>query len=99
MKIDIQTPDNVNLTDHLESVVNEKVQKLEKFYQNIMDCIVYLHDNGSGVNDKEVEIKLIVKDNTLFCQEKENSFEKAVDLAVEAMRKQVQKYKDKKQAR
>ncbi len=99
MKIDIQTPDNVNLTDHLESVVKDKVQKLEKFYQNIMDCIVYLHDNGNSVNDKEVEIKLIVKENTLFCQEKESSFEKAVDLAVEAMRKQLQKYKDKKRAK
>ncbi len=99
MKIDIQTPDNVQLTDHLNEVIQNKVKKLEHFYQNIMDCIVYLHDNGNSVNDKEVEIKIIVKDNTLFCKEKENSFEKAVDLAVEAMRKQIQKYKEKKQAK
>ena len=99
MKIDIQTPDNVNLTEHLDEVINRKVQKLEQIYQNIMDCIVYLHDNGHGYKDKEVEIKLMVKDNTLFCKEKENTFEKALDLAVEAMRKQIKKYKDKKQAK
>jgi len=99
MKIDIQTPDKVELTDHLNDVIQRKVQKLEQFYQNILDCIVYLHDNGESVNSKEVEIKLMVKDNTLFCKEKENNFEKAVDLAVEAMRKQIQKYKEKKQAR
>ncbi len=99
MKIDIQTPDNVTLTEHLERVIRQKVEKLEQIYQNIMDCTVYLHDNGNGQNDKEVEIKVTVKDNTLFAQEKENSFEKALDLTVEAARKQVQKYKEKKQAK
>ena len=99
MKIDIQTPDNVNLTEHLEEVINRKVQKLEQFYQNILDCIVYLHDNGHSYKDKEVEIKLMVKDTTLFSKEKENSYEKALDLAVEAIRKQIQKYKEKKQAK
>lgn len=99
MKIDIQTPDNVELTDHLNDVIHKKVEKLEQFYQNILDCIVYLHDNGESLNGKEVEIKLMVKDNTLFCKEKEGTFEKALDLAVEAMRKQIQKYKEKKQAR
>jgi integrase/recombinase XerC len=99
MKVDIQTPDNVTLTEHLEQVIHQKVEKLEQIYQNIMDCTVYLHDNGNGQNDKEVEIKVTVKDNTLFAQEKENSFEKALDLTVEAARKQVQKYKEKKQAK
>jgi integrase/recombinase XerC len=99
MRIDIQTPDNVTLTEHLERVIRQKVEKLEQIYQNIMDCTVYLHDNGNGQNDKEVEIKVTVKDNTLFAQEKENSFEKALDLTVEAARKQVQKYKEKKQAK
>ena len=79
MKVDIQTPDNVTLTEHLEQVIHQKVEKLEQIYQNIMDCTVYLHDNGNGQNDKEVEIKVTVKDNTLFAQEKENSFEKALD--------------------
>jgi len=99
MKVDIQTPDNVNLTEHLDEVIQRKIQKLEHFYQNILDCIVYLHDNGDSVNGKEVEIKLMVKDNTLFCKEKADSIEKAVDSAVEAMRKQINKYKEKKQAR
>jgi putative sigma-54 modulation protein len=99
MQIDIQTPDNVKLTDHLESIINQKVEKLEQIYQHIMDCTVYLHDNGHGINDKEIEIKVTVKDNTLFAKEKENSFEKALDLSVEAMRKQVQKYKEKKQGK
>ena len=99
MKVDIQTPDNVTLTEHLEQIIHHKVEKLEQIYQNIMDCTVYLHDNGHGQNDKEIEIKVTVKDNTLFAQEKENSFEKALDLTVEAARKQVQKYKEKKQAR
>lgn len=99
MKVDIQTPDNVTLTEHLENIIHKKVEKLEQIYQHILDCTVYLHDNGHGHNDKEVEIKVAVKDNTLFAKEKENSFEKALDLSVEAARKQVQKYKEKKQAK
>lgn len=97
MKVDIQTADNVTLTEHLEHLIHRKVEKLEQIYQDMLDCTVYLHDNGHGPNDKEVEIKVAVKDNTLFAQEKENSFEKALDLAIEAARKQVQKYKEKKQ--
>ncbi len=99
MQIDIQTPDNVTLTEHLEQIIHQKVEKLSQIYQHIMGCTVYLHDNGHGQYDKEVEIKVTVKDNTLFAKEKENSFEKALDLTVEAMRKQVQKHKEKKQAK
>lgn len=97
MQIDIQTADNINLNEHLTEVINRKVEKLEHFYNQIMDCIVYLKDNG--VNSKEVELKVLVKDDTLFCSEKADSLEKAVDAAVEAMRKQVQKYKEKHQGK
>lgn len=99
MEIDIQTADNVTLTAHLESIIKQKVEKLAQIYQHIMGCTVYLHDNGHGSNDKEIEVKIEVKDNTLFAKEKENSFEKALDLSVEAMRKQILKYKEKKQAK
>lgn len=95
MQIDIQTADNINLTEHLNEVITKKVEKLEQFYNQIMDCIVYLKDNG--LNSKEVELKVLVKDDTLFCSEKSESLEKAVDAAVKAMKKQVEKYKDKHQ--
>lgn len=97
MQIEIQTAENISLNEHLREVIHKKVEKLEQFYNQMMDCIVYLKDNG--VNSKQVELKVLVKDDTLFCSEKADSLEKAVDASVEAMRKQVQKYKEKQHGR
>jgi len=82
----------------LTDFIQQKVDKLETFYDRIVDGEVYLKHNNDGTATKTVEIKLFVPGTTLFSQEDAPSFEAAADAAVEAMRRQLIKYKDKQTA-
>jgi putative sigma-54 modulation protein len=91
MRIRIQNQ-QPELPAELNDQILAKVSKLEHFYENIVDALVYLHDES---NHKEVEIKLIVKNETLFVREKGESYQSALDESVETMKRQLKKYKEK----
>ncbi|MCB0736940.1 MAG: ribosome-associated translation inhibitor RaiA [Bacteroidetes bacterium] len=96
MRIDIKST-NFEATAAQLELVKKKVNKLEKFYDHIIDCLVFLTSDGHSAkgNEESVEIKLIVKDFTLFCKESSNSIEQSIDQAVENMTRQLKKYKQK----
>lgn len=91
MRIDIQAH-HVDVNQQLEETIREKVAKLEHYFENIVDAIVYLREES---DHKELEIKLNVRDNTLFVKENGESFQAALDIAVDVMKKQLKKYKEK----
>lgn len=93
MKIDIQTT-NTELTASLEATITAKLEKLQQFHSEILTAIVYLKEESS--TQKETQIKLLVKENTLFSKAEEDKFEKSVDQAIEALRRQLKKHKEKK---
>ncbi|WP_114782228.1 ribosome hibernation-promoting factor, HPF/YfiA family [Botryobacter ruber] len=79
--------------------VRQKINKLDTFYDRIVEGEVFLkHNNNDGTNTKTVEIKLFVPGATLFSQEDAPSFEAAADAAVEAMRRQLKRFKEKQMA-
>ncbi|NDK56090.1 ribosome hibernation-promoting factor, HPF/YfiA family [Pontibacter fetidus] len=83
----------------LSDFIQQKVDKLETFYDRIVEGEVFIkHNNSDGINTKTVEIKLYVPGATLYSEENAASFEAAADAAVEAMRRQLKKYKDKQTA-
>ncbi len=90
MRISIQT-NNVETSAQLQDSIKAKVGKLEHYYENIVDAIIYLHD---GVTHKELEIKLIVRNDTLFVRESGETFQAALDVAVDTMKRQIKKYKE-----
>ncbi len=96
MRIDIQAKD-FTVSEKLDEFIKKRVEKLERFYDHIMDVIVHLTDEH--VTSKEVVIRINVKNETLVSKEKGDSFEQAVDNAVEASRRQLKKYKEKIQAK
>ncbi|MEQ8304110.1 MAG: ribosome-associated translation inhibitor RaiA [Cyclobacteriaceae bacterium] len=75
--------------------IQKKVDKLETFYDHMVDGEVFLRINNEGIENKTVEIKLRVPGNQLFAKEQSASFEAATDLATEALRKQLKKFKSK----
>lgn len=77
----------------LIAFIQKKADKLETFYDRIVDGEVFLRLNNSGIENKTVEIKLNVPGNQLFAKEKATSFEEATDLATEALRRQLRKAK------
>lgn len=76
--------------------VQKKADKLETYYDKIIDGIVYFKvDKGEKVDNKIIEFKINVPGTTLFVQENSRTFEAAFDMAIDAMSAQVKKYKDK----
>ncbi|MCE2732612.1 MAG: ribosome-associated translation inhibitor RaiA [Cyclobacteriaceae bacterium] len=75
--------------------IQKKVEKLETFYDRVVDGEVFLRLNNEGVENKTVEIKVRVPGSQLFATEKARSFEAAADMATEALRNQLAKFKTK----
>ena len=85
-----------NADEKLINFANEKVNKLQKFYDKIIDGnITFRVDNAEDRENKQAEIKLNIPGKELFAKKQSESFEKSVDEAVEALRRQLQKHKEK----
>ena len=80
------------LIDHIE----EKVSKLNHFYDAIIGTNVILKLEKSSQSDNKIaEIKLRIPGNDLFAKRQCSTFEEAADTAVEALKKQIKKRKEK----
>ena len=76
--------------------INEKVSKLNQFHDGIIGSDVILRlDNGSAPVNKTAEIKLNLKGSQLFAKKQCATFEEAVDTAIDALRTQIKKAKEK----
>src|SRR6187402_1463314 len=79
----------------LITFIQKKLDKLETFYDRLVDGEVFLRLNNEGIENKTVEIKVRVPGSQLFAIEKAKSFEAATDLAADALRMQLKKFKTK----
>ena len=75
--------------------IQKKVDKLETFYDRLVDGEVFLRLNNEGIENKTVEIKINVPGNHLFAKEQARSFEVATDMATDALKNQIKKFKTK----
>ncbi len=75
----------------------KKLQKLQTFHDRIQDVDVYLKldNNSSPVRDKVADVSINIPGSTLHASETAKTFEEAVDGAVEALTRQLQKHKEK----
>lgn len=80
----------------LLNFIQRRVDKLETYYDRIIDGEVFLKvENDDSKENKIVEIKLNGPKNQFFSKEKSKSFEAGVDAAVEGLRRQLKKHKEK----
>jgi len=76
--------------------IEEKLGKLEKLYDQIINAKVKLRLENSGkVKDKIVEISLNVPGDMLFAKSSSKTFEEATDDTVKALERQLKKFKSK----
>jgi len=95
MKIRVQTI-RFTADSKLLSFVQKKANKLDQFYDQIISGEVYLKlENVEDESNKITEIKLIIPGNDLFAKERCKSFEEATDTAVESLRRQMERHKEK----
>ncbi|HEY3404565.1 MAG TPA: HPF/RaiA family ribosome-associated protein [Ohtaekwangia sp.] len=79
----------------LINFIQKKLDKLDTFYDRLVDGEVFLRLNNEGIENKTVEIKLRVPGSLLFAVEKARSFEAATGMAADALRMQLKKFKTK----
>ena len=95
MKLDIQSV-HFDADSKLVDFIHKKTDKLDQIYDGIISGEVILRLDKSDVNENKIaEIKLEVRGNNLFAKKQCKSFEEATDEAVEALRRQVKKMKEK----
>ena len=96
MKITVQSI-RFTADKKLLNFIQKKADKLDTFYDHIISGEVYLKlENVEDEANKISEIKLMLPGTQLFAKEQCKSFEEATDLAIESLRKQIGKHKQKK---
>ena len=86
------TPD-----EKLQNFVNDKVGKIERLLPEALQADVSLKvDKPETNNNKISEIRLVVRGKDLFVTKQADSFEEAVMLSIDALKTQIEKFKEKK---
>lgn len=87
-----------DISEKLVAFVNKKIEKLTRRFECITEADVNLRlIKPETALNKEAGIKLTVPGTPdLFASKTADSFEEAIDLALEALEKQLEKNKDKK---
>jgi ribosome hibernation promoting factor len=94
MKVQIQSI-HFKADQKLRLYIEKKLSKLEQMYDSIIDSQVFLKvENNRHKENKTVDIKLNVQNQSIFKTQTSDSFEAAADLAVEALKIQIKKYKE-----
>ena len=76
--------------------IDVKLKKLLLFYDGIIRAEVFLRlENVQDLENKISEIRLEIPGNDLFAKKQCRTFEEATDEAVEALRRQIIKHKNK----
>jgi putative sigma-54 modulation protein len=84
----------------LVDFIETKVSKLSQFYDNIIGAEVFLKvEKTQSPENKIAEIKLQIPGSDLFAKKQTDTFEESTDIAVNALRKQLTKRKEKQRGK
>lgn len=80
------------LKDDLRNYIEEKSQRLSRFYNNIIDTEVIL---GWEKQDRYVELKIKVDHKQIVVKEISDDLRKAFDILLDKAERQLKRHKDK----
>ena len=85
---------NFNAYESLESFLNKKIKKIERFSKDINDIAIYLKvENTNDKENKLVEIKLNLPNNSLIVKKRDHTFESAIMNAIDVLVRQLKQLK------
>ena len=83
-------------TEKLQELINKKVEKLQKSYEDIQKVEVQLKvEKPAAALNKTTSLTVTAPGNTLFVEKTCDTFEEGVDLCLDAMKVQLTKFKEK----
>ena len=99
MEIRIQAI-HFDATKQLEAFIQKKVTKLEQYFDGIISAEVTLKVvKPETAMNKNANILLKIKNGDCFAEKTEDSFEATIDECVEALEKQLVKFKEKSRSK
>lgn len=84
-----------NANTKLLHFIQKKLDKLDKFFDRIVDGEVYLKLNNEGVDNKTVEIKLNLPGEQLFTEASATTFEQAIEKSGKILKRKLRDHKEK----
>lgn len=79
----------------LEDFITAKVEKLCQKVSDVMEADVTLKlANTDSPENKIADIRIMLKGNDLYSSKQCKTFEEATDLALDALKSQIEKYKN-----
>ena len=95
MKTNIQSI-HFDASEQLQAFVEKKTAKLEKFFDeiDIVEVTLKVVKPETAMN-KQADVKVLVKNENLFASKICDTFEESVDQCIDALRIQLEKYKEK----
>ncbi|HBK72254.1 MAG TPA: ribosome-associated translation inhibitor RaiA [Flavobacteriaceae bacterium] len=98
MKVNIQSV-NFNIDKSLVEFVQDKMEGLEKFYDKIIGVDAYLKvQNTSDKENKIAEFKLLIPGDEFIVKKQCKSFEEAINMSADSLKRQLRKKKEKQRA-
>ncbi len=95
MKININSV-HFKADSKLEDFITQKIEKVcSKLSDAIGSEVTLKLDNTDTPENKIVDIRIMLKGNDLYASKVSKSFEESTDLAIDALKKQLEKYKGK----
>jgi len=95
MKVNIQAV-NFNADQKLISFIQNRLNKLDRYYDKVIDADVYLKlDNNNGRENKLFEVRLNVPGDKFVVKKQSKTFEEGTDLAIGSLERQLKKRKEK----
>ncbi len=83
-------------SERLKTFANSRVSKLTQYSDDIISAEVTLKfEKAEQVENKVAKIKLDIPGLDLFAEKQAKSFEEAIDLTLDALRRQLEKRKGK----
>ena len=80
----------------LENFITAKLEKLNSLYDGIIGCEVVLKlENTEEKENKIIDVRLLLNGYDLMATKQAKTFEEAADDAINAIRKQLIKHKEK----
>lgn len=99
MKVQTQAV-HFNADKKLKEFIEKKINRLEQFSTKLLRADVFLKLENSGrIKDKIAEIKLHLPGTVLYVKESQKTFEASVDSAIDALKRQLIRYKERRRQR
>ena len=80
----------------LENFIQNRINKLAQVYEDIIGAEIFLRlVKSQNFENKVTEIKVDIPGSDLFAKKQAKTFEESTDVAIDALRRQLQKHKEK----